>query len=744
MSTPDSLPILAQILQSLDPSPELSESERLSLLMKGAIVALEQDGSTEAVAILENAAVTCPAPDARDYCRTALLRLAQAGNCDAVSALFRLAIERDDQPAADLIRQNNLAAVNPVHQVLFTFLFGEYPEFSSLDPVYERLTQAYLSTEQPSLRNRLLKAAERHGMENWIWIVLALREPSAGSHNDLIERFHTLTLDERRLAVDGLAALAEAGDRLSQSTICEICILFEDELACRLAVEREYEPLEPTRQALFYFLTEQWDDYDRVDFSTNLISAAFEPASPTLRQRILAHSRYTGRVEWLGAGQGRRLRWLSDLSDADWQASIDQLAREKRFDALWKLAQSAPPFWSAQILTTLAESEWTPVETNGPDDWHRLVDLAGTAVKTPLDLTPKRSLNVSGLPSSIAASPDGRLLAVGGPDPQIQLWKFPHGPWQTPLSGPVSQVRALVFNPSSETLACAGGDHTLRVFRLSDGQMVKSFSGHTGLVRSLAIHPDGRTIFSASFDGTLRAWRYPLGSEIARLEPGGELFGLALSENGQTVLTAGSDRLVHVWKWPQAIEVDRLAGANDAITSLAAAESGQLVAAYSRDHTVRVWNHASGRLVQQINLPGAPVTVLKMHSDQQLLFGAAYDGSVSLWNLSTGQTLTRAALHKAPVTGLDFLPEDKLLVTSAGREILLWDLELFLQVRTPAASAEPEQIRQLETRLKNNAPSPSAKVWMEFTLELLRWKTRYDIQISEPQVLQLGEFDIQL
>ncbi|HZW04366.1 MAG TPA: WD40 repeat domain-containing protein, partial [Anaerolineaceae bacterium] len=501
MSTPETLSTFVQILRSLTPPTGLPDRDHLSLLMKGAIVTLEQDGSPEAVSILEESAVTSPAPDARDLCRTVLYRMAQAGNGEAVSALYRLAIERDDPAAVDLIRRSELTVVDRLHPVLFAFLFGSVDQYRALDSDFTQLTGAFLATNQPSLRDRLLKAAERHGMENWIWIVLALSEAAPGSHADLIERFRTFTAGERALAVNGLESAAEQGSGLAQNTISEICIHYEDPLACSLAIERGYAPLDTTRQALFFFLTEQWDDYDRVDFASNLISAAFENANPTLRQRILAQSRYTGRVEWLSASQSRRLRWLRDLSDADWQTSIRQLAGERRFEGLWKLAQVAPPFWSAAILEQLSASGWTPDDSIEPAVWQRLIHLARQASQSPLELAPKRSLHVSNLVTALAASPDGRLLAVGGPDPMIHLWKFPHGPWQTPLSGPVAQVRALDFSPAADTLVSAGGDHTLRVFRLSDGQLVKTFSGHSGLVRSLLIHPDGHTIFSASFDG---------------------------------------------------------------------------------------------------------------------------------------------------------------------------------------------------------------------------------------------------
>jgi WD40 repeat protein len=743
MLTPKQQAELDRLLRALTP-PDLAVLDLLALLQRGAIVTLEQDAGPEAVISLENAVTTSPVTHVRQLALTSLTRLANTGSDLAVNAIYRLAIDRGHPEAQAVISSGSLAPRNERDQVLYAFLYEPPARLLELDPALKNLTVSFLDEQQESVRERILARAADAGWESWAEVVSGLASGQPEPLVALISRFDGLAERERALLIDGLRRLAKAANPAAQSALAEICMASEDPRACAAVLENGYAPQDPTRRALFYFLTGQWDLYERLDFNHTLITAAFESASPAMRQRLLAHSRYTGQVGWISAGQGRRMRWLNELSEADWLSSVRQLTLERRWPELWQLAQSAPPVISAAILVDLSAAGFHPESEVEPAAWARLVELAQSALTGSLELKPARSLATNGPVTALAASPAGRLIAVGSAEASIQIWKHPTGPWQAPLSGPVAQTRAVDFSPKADTLVSAGSDHSLRVFRLADHQLVKTLPGHTALVRAVAVHPDNRTVFSASFDGSLRAWRYPNGPEMRQIAPGGELFGLALSDEGRVVLTGGTSGVVHVWKWPEAVEVRQLAGAAGGITSLAASLEGQLVAAAARDRMVRVWNHASGRLVQQIALPASPVTALWMHPGQELLVGGFYDGSILAWSLSTGQIAARFVHHAAAITGLAYLLEDGQMASSAGAEVVTWDLDVLLWLRQPGETARADAGQLVESKLRTDGLSDETRAWLAFTLELLRFRARFDIQLAEPHVISIGEYDIQL
>jgi WD40 repeat protein len=85
---------------------------------------------------------------------------------------------------------------------------------------------------------------------------------------------------------------------------------------------------------------------------------------------------------------------------------------------------------------------------------------------------------------------------------------FPLQPSIT-LAGHVGFVRALALSNNDSVLATGGHDRTIRLWRMPAGLLFAVLKGHTDFVRAVAFSSDGTMLVSGSGDGTVRVWRVP-------------------------------------------------------------------------------------------------------------------------------------------------------------------------------------------------------------------------------------------
>lgn len=742
----DHLEQIKALLRSARPEIDLPVDLHAGLLQAGAVQALLEDASEPAVALLEDSARACPAPDAARQSLEALLTLSLRGNPHARASLFRLALEDGFPQPGEWIKQNRLASPHPWQNRCFAFLQLPLPEYLTSDPHLEQLLSIYLTEVPASLRKQLTAHALKLGLAHWVEIAEGLFAASDESFAVLIDGYHGYTQHEKANLRFWLAEWAQKGSTCAQNALCELFLNADDSEAGKLALQNGYHPTETTRQALFLFLTEQWSAYEVQDFTHQQLNAAYEGAGPALRQRILGHSRLSGHTEWLESmGEARRRRWLKDMSDADWRSVLRQLEASHDWPLAWRMITHAPPLWAAQLIGLLYTAGWKPESQAEELDFLELVSLSQRALQVAPEITLAKVLKTPALDiTSMAMRSDEGVLALGASDQRLYLWDLPSGERRGELiSSPTPGARALALSPDGRYLAAAFSDQAIRIFRIEDGHLIKTLTGHTGLIRSLSIHPDGRTLFSASFDGTLRAWRFPLGPEFMCITPKmGELFAAALDAAGENILLAGQQ--VQAWRWPQGVMLQALPAGQETTLQLSLARAVPLLAGHGRDHSLRVWNYSSGRTLQQLNAPEIPVSAVCLSPQGEFLLAGDQNGAITVWNTSTAEFLQNMQVHEKAILGLQWFCDSYILSASHEGRLVIWDARLLRWLRLPLDQINGKTLAEIEEMKSERSHSSGVKTWLSFLSELIRWKNRFDILLEESHSIPMDEFDIEL
>ena len=161
--------------------------------------------------------------------------------------------------------------------------------------------------------------------------------------------------------------------------------------------------------------------------------------------------------------------------------------------------------------------------------------------------------------SCLAFSKDRNTLATGTRTGQIKLLSLANDRASVELAGQSGkQVLALAINPAGDVLASGGIDPTVRLWDLSSGKEIAQLSGHKGVVTALAWSADGKKIASGERHGTVRVWDYAAGNQLITTLPGHSdkqlgftVTSLAFSANGRLLASGSYDKTVKIWNLPE-------------------------------------------------------------------------------------------------------------------------------------------------------------------------------------------------
>ena len=222
----------------------------------------------------------------------------------------------------------------------------------------------------------------------------------------------------------------------------------------------------------------------------------------------------------------------------------------------------------------------------------RLYVLVGGSIKV-IDILGRKPLKtitpITGGAMSIAASPDGKLLALGISNSKTQLINAEDGSVVRNLKSNYGGW-AVAFSPDSKYIV-SGTSQGLLKWETATGIWQPISGGQENIIKNLAISHDGK-IIAGGGDGFIFFWNLETGELLRQVDNGkfGIVNSLDFSPDDSLLVTGTDDGIGRVWDVSSASLLRELTGHSGQVVGVCFSPDGKNIASGAKNEgSIRIW-----------------------------------------------------------------------------------------------------------------------------------------------------------
>lgn len=307
---------------------------------------------------------------------------------------------------------------------------------------------------------------------------------------------------------------------------------------------------------------------------------------------------------------------------------------------------------------------------------------------------------------AVRFSPDGRAIAVWS-NAEVSLWDLasntrlwgqdaglaeprPRSLWAASPKPHVCWRPSLAFSGEGSLLAAGGWDGVVRMWRPATGDPLGELRAHGAAVYAVAFQPGSHRLAASSLS-TIRIWDldHHRATLSHKLPPASDVGPVSRPVDSRTCVAVSDAAGLMAWASATddgagEVSLMRTAPPHDVTTwrahatpveAIALDPDGQLLATADRGGTLTLWNVAGRRKVRGWSTGGQRVRALAFSPDGTRVATGDCEGQLQVWRVADGSLEHGWAAHRGPVLTIAFSPDGSRLA-SGGTDwrARLWEL----------------------------------------------------------------------